>query len=151
MTDIDTRSFQLGMINCFAEMVAAGVKPLAISPPLRPDEYEALKEASEAIVRGSGIQSQLETSLLVTDLQSPEFTAGKWSILYFENDATLRAYLDLKDRKSALEEAGTYTVEARHEISRAFMKLLGYPDTTIRKRLEAGGEEDPFMLPDDGT
>lgn len=146
MTNIDLRSFQLGMINCFAEMVAAGVKPLAISPPLRPAEYDALKEASEAIVSGSGIKSFLETSLLVTDLQTPEFTAGKWSILYFDSDATLKAYQDLKDRKAALEEEGTYTLEARKEISRAFLELLGYPDATIKKKLEAGGEEDPYVL-----
>ena len=146
MTDIDLRSYRLGMINCFAEMVAAGVKPLAISPPLRPEEYEALRNASDAIVEGSGIRSQLETSLLVTDLQSPEFTAGKWSILYFENDATLRAYRDLKDRKAALEKAESYTPEAKREISRAFMKLLGYPETTIERKLEADGTGDPFML-----
>jgi hypothetical protein len=149
MTEIDLRSFQLGMINCFAEMVAAGVKPLAISPPLLPEEYQALKEASEAIVRGSGIKSHLETSLLVTDLQTPEFTEGKWSVLYFESDDTLQAYQALKDRKAALEEAGAYDAEGRREISRSFMKLLGYPDATIQKKLEAGGEEDPFMLLDD--
>ena len=48
--DIDRTSFQLGMINCFAEMVAVGVKCLAISPPLDPEEYEGIREASEAIV-----------------------------------------------------------------------------------------------------
>jgi hypothetical protein len=137
------------MINCFAEMVAAGVKPLAISPPLRPDEYQALKDASEDIVKGSGILSCLETSLLVTDLQSPEFTEGKWSILYFENDATLQAYLNLKDRQAALEASGTYTPEARKDISRDFMKLLGYPDATIERKLDAAGGEDPFVLLDD--
>ena len=43
MKEIDPRSFQLGMINCFAEMVAAGVKRLAISPPLAPEEYKEIK------------------------------------------------------------------------------------------------------------
>jgi hypothetical protein len=30
--DIDPLSFSLGMINCFVEMVACGVKRLALSP-----------------------------------------------------------------------------------------------------------------------
>lgn len=59
-TAVDRRSFQLGMINCFAEMVAVGVKRLAISPPLAPEEYQEIREASEAIVEGSGIRSHLD-------------------------------------------------------------------------------------------
>jgi hypothetical protein len=140
---IDLRSFHLGMINCFAEMVAAGVKRLAISPPLAPDEYEALREASEAIVKGSGIQSYLEKSLLITDLQSPEFTRGKWSILYFKEQETLGAYLALKERKEALNSAGAGSFQ---EISKDFMRLLSYPETTIESKLKAGGTEDPFIL-----
>jgi len=148
VTDVDLRSFQLGMINCFAEMVAAEVKPLAISPPLRPAEHEGLREATEAIVEGSEIQSYLETELLVTDLQSPEFTEGKWSILFFKTEATLQAYLKLKDRKATLERAGKYSADARRSVSRAFMELLGYPDSTITRKLDAAGEEDPFILLD---
>ena len=74
---IDTLSFQLGMINCFAEMVACGVKRLAISPPLTPEDYAELEKASEDIVRNSGVQSYLEKSLLITDLQSADFTRGQ--------------------------------------------------------------------------
>jgi len=74
---IDRASFQLGMINCFCEMVAMGVKRLAISPPLSPLEYEAIREASDTIVGRSGIHAYLEHSLLVTHLQPAEFTRGK--------------------------------------------------------------------------
>ena len=150
MTDIDRRSFQLGMINCFAEMVAVGVKKLAISPPLAPDEYEALREASDAIVEGSGIHSWLETSLLVTDLQSADFTAGKWSVLYYKDPRTLEAYLGLKARKATLEAAAGYDTESRKEVSREFMRLLGYPEEVIREKLQARGESDPYILLGDG-
>ena len=146
MKDIDRTSFQLGMINCFAEMVAVGVKRLAISPPLTPEDYEEIREASEEIVEGSGIRSFLETSLLITDLQSPEFTLGKWSVLYFKEPETLEAYLELKERKEALEAAEKYTREARGDISRAFMRLLSYPEDTITEKLRAEGEDDPYML-----
>jgi hypothetical protein len=146
MRDIDLRSFQLGMINCFAEMVAVGVKRLAISPPLSPEEYRALEEDSEAIAKGSGIQSHLETALLVTDLQSPDFTRGKWSILYFKDRETLSAYQELKQRKAAFEDAGEFDAQARAEISREFMRLLSYPEEVIAQKIEDGGKEDPFVL-----
>jgi len=48
---IDDFSFQLGMINCFAEMVACGVKRMAISPPLSPDDYSRVSAASDLIVK----------------------------------------------------------------------------------------------------
>lgn len=134
------------MINCFAEMVAVGVKRLAISPPLRPDEYDSLREASDAIVTGAGIQSYLETNLLVTDLQSPEFTREKWSILYFKRKEVLESYLALKASKGALEAKGAYSPRARQEISRTFMALLSYPQSAIEEKLRAAGKEDPFML-----
>lgn len=144
--EIDRRSFQLGMINCFAEMVAAGVKRLAISPPLAPEEFEAIREASAAIVEGSGIRAYLETSLLVTDLQSADFTRGKWSVLYYKDPDTLTAYLALKERKQVLEGRGAYNSKARQQISRGFMRLLSYPDSVIDEKVRGGGESDPFIL-----
>ena len=144
--NVDQRSFQLGMINCFAEMVAVGVKRLAISPPLTPEEYEAVREASDTIVEGSGIRSWLETSLLVTHLQTPEFTRGKWSILYFREQETLDAYLALKERKARLEADGELTGEADAAISRQFMKLLSYPDDVIEGKVRGGGASDPYVL-----
>jgi hypothetical protein len=146
--EIDRHSFQLGMINCFAEMVAVGVKQLAISPPLDPGDYETIREASNAIVEGSGIQAYLEISLLVTDLQSADFTRGKWSILFYKDPETLAAYLALKERKEALEGQGAYDSEARRQISREFMRLLSYPDSVIEEKIRGGGGSDPFILPE---
>ena len=142
---IDRSSFQLGMINCFAEMVACGVKRLALSPPLTPEEYERLKGASEDIACGFGIKSYSEKSLLVTDLQSEDFTRGKWSILYFKNDETLEAYLDLKKEKERLEREGVYDREARRSVSKAFMQLLSYPDDVIEAKLSQDRPKDPYI------
>jgi hypothetical protein len=145
---IDRLSFQLGMINCFAEMVANGVKSLAISPPLLPEDYEAIKEASDKIVKAFGIKSYLEKSLLVTDLQSEDFTSGRWAILYFEEDEVIRKYMDLKEKKSELEKDGRYDHEARKQISREFMRLLSYPDDKIEQILSRPAPKSPFVLAD---
>lgn len=143
---IDRASFQLGMINCFAEMVAVGMKTMAISPPLSPLEYEAIRESSHSIVAGFGIHSYLEQSLLVTHLQSAEFTRGMWSILYYKDPQVLEAYLALKESRSSLEDAGALTPEALKEISRALMGMLSYPEEIIEEKIRGGGETDPFIL-----
>ncbi|KPK75952.1 MAG: hypothetical protein AMJ79_08965 [Phycisphaerae bacterium SM23_30] len=143
---LDKVSFQLGMINCFAEMVACGVKQMALSPPLTPAEFEKIKGASEAIVAGFGIKSYLEKTLLVTDLQTGDFTRDKWSILYYENEQALESYLALKAKKQQLESAGRYDENARREISRSFLRLLSYPEEKIEQILSRRKPRDPFIL-----
>jgi hypothetical protein len=142
---VDRSSFELGMINCFAEMVACGVKRLAISPPLSPEDYERLRAASEKIVEGFGIKSYLERSLMVTALQTSSFTRGKWSVLYYKEDETLETYLALKERMRRIEGSGEQDSEAAAEISRAFMRLLGYPDDVIEAKLSQAMPTDPYI------
>jgi hypothetical protein len=146
---IDRISFQLGMINCFIEMVACGVKRLALSPPVSPEDYAAIGPLSDEAVRRFGIHSTLEKSLLVTDLQPEEFTKGKWSILYFAEESVLHEYEALKNRKERLEGTGSYDAHDRRELSRDFMRLLSYPEAQITERLSRPTEESPFMLVDD--
>jgi hypothetical protein len=143
---LDRISFELGMINCFVEMVACGVKQLAISPPINPKDYEIISEFSEKIVIGSGIQSYLEKSLIITDLQSAEFTKGKWSIFYYEKDEVLQKYLQLKEKKQELEVLGKYDTLARKDISQEFMRLLSYPEEKIEEKLSQKNAKDPFIL-----
>jgi hypothetical protein len=143
-TIIDRGSFQLGMINCFAEMVACGVKRLALSPPLSPKEYRAIERYSDRITAGFRIKSYLEKSLLTTDLQSEEFTKGKWVILYYEKDDVLEEYLALKKKKQELKSEGHYDDEARRKISREFGRLLSYPEHKIEEKIAE--TRSPFML-----
>ena len=143
---IDRISFQLGMINCFVEMVANGVKKMAISPPVSPQDYEFVVGASDKIVQGFGIKSYLEKSLLITDLQPAEFTEGKWAILYYEKDDVLNSYLALKERKHELEQSGQYDEKTRKEISREFGRLLSYPDEKIEEKISLDSPPTPFML-----
>ena len=143
---IDRISFELGMINCFVEMVACGVKKLAVSPPLKPEEYNLISKYSDEIASGFGVKSYLEKFLLITDLQSEDFTKGKWSILYYKKDETLKKYLELKKEKKELIAAGGYQKKNREKTSREFMRLLSYPEETIKKKLSQKKPEDPFIL-----
>jgi hypothetical protein len=145
---VDRISFELGMINCFVEMVACGVKKMAISPPLAPDDYQYVEPLSKKMVEAFGIKSHLEKSLMVTDLQTEDFTKGKWAILYYKDDPVLEAYFSLKERKQELERQGQYDEANRKDISREFMRLLSYPDAIIDKKLAQKTPESPFMLID---
>jgi hypothetical protein len=142
---IDMRSFQLGMINCFVEMVACGVKQLALSPPLSPEDYGELAKASDDIVRNFGVQSYLEKSLLVTDLQTDDFTRDKWSVLYYKDTGTLDAYLELKGKKEQLVKEGRYDKAARTDVSSSFMRLLSYPEDVIEEKLSQAEPTDPYI------
>ena len=146
---VDRLSFQLGMINCFVEMVACGVKKLALSPPLKPEDYQAIRSASESMVKGFGIRSYLEKSLMITSLQSEEFTRNKWSVLYYKDEIILETYLGLKNRQQKLMNRGMYDDEAKQDISCQFMQLLSYPDDVIEEKLRQTKSGQPFMLVDE--
>jgi hypothetical protein len=143
---VDRLSFHLGMINCFVEMVACGVKKLALSPPLKPEDYPAIRSASESMVKGFGIRSYLEKNLMITDLQSEEFTRNKWAILYYKDEKTLDTYHTLKSRQSDLIDKELYDEKAKKDISRQFMQLLSYPDDVIEEKLRKTKSEQPFLL-----
>jgi len=143
---VDQISFELGMINCFVEMVACGVKKLAISPPIEPKNLDLLVQVSKEISEGFGTSFFVEKSLMITDIQSAEFTKGKNSILYYANDEYIQEYLSLKKRVEGLEAGNCYVGTERREISVAFGKLLGYPDEIIRKRVDSATRVDPFVL-----
>ncbi len=143
--EIDGASFALGMINCFIEMVACGVKRLALSPPLSPEDYDRLGAVSAEIADRSGVQWHLEQSIMVTDLQTPELTKGKGTVLYFKKGETLEAYFDLKRRKSEFEVEGRYGADESRQLSREFMQLLSYPDDVIEEKLAQAGSQDPYI------
>lgn len=146
---LDKISFELGMINCFVEMVACGVKKMAISPPLTPEDYRLVEPLSDKMVQAFGIKSHLDESLLLTDLQTEDFTKGKWAILYYKDDHMLSAYFNLKQKKKELERSGQYDKDNRKDISRQFMRLLSYPEDIIAKILARESPESPFILIDD--
>jgi len=146
---VERISFQLGMINCFVEMVACGVKKLALSPPLSPEDYVTIGPLSDKIVKKFHLKSHLEKSLMITELQADDFTQGKWNIQYYEDENVLQAYFKLKEKKAALEESGHYDTKARKDISREFMRLLSYPENKIKEKIARKTPENPFMLTDD--
>lgn len=133
--EIDERSYQLGVIGAFAEVVGAGVKKLALSSAMTPAEMDALIEEAEKIVARNGALSWREEDFLVTDLFPEEVTAGKHVLLIYL-DPVKDEYFALKEEKVRLIAEGLYDGEARLEIARKMGRLLSYPESRIEKLLE---------------
>ena len=132
---IDQRSYTLGGLSTFAEMVRVGVKTLALSAAVTPEQMDGLVDDAERIAREEGVLLYREPDLIVTDLFPADVSTGKHVLLIYKG-ATLEDYLALKKSKSELVEAGSYTGEARRDIARQFGKLLSYPDTVIEDLID---------------
>lgn len=129
-SEIDPRSYALGGIGAFSEMVAAGVKQLALSSPLPPAEMDALIDDAVEIAAANGAQIYREADFLVTDLFPAELTEGKHVLLIYVG-STRREYMDLKEDKARLIESGSYEGEARLDVARRFGAMLSYSTEKI--------------------
>jgi hypothetical protein len=147
---IDDRSYHLGVIGAFAEMVDLDVKPLALSAPETPDDMAALLSDAREIVARNNASSWLESDFLVTDLYPPEQTAGKQVLLIFSQASALARYHAIKVRKAGAVSSGTYAHNGtvRIELATSFGRLLGYPDATTRRLIEENSPDHaPAALP----
>lgn len=133
--DIDRRSYNLGGIGAFAEMVGAGVKELALSSPLPPDEMDGLVDAAEEIAARNGVRIYREDDFMVTDLFSAELTDGMDVLFIYKGD-TLAKYMALKTKKAELIASGRYVGDEREGIARSFGRLLSYPKEKIDAELK---------------
>lgn len=127
---IDQRSYLLGILGGFGEIVRLGVKELALSEVMSPEEMDAFMEDARAVAERNQVELYRETDLLVTDLYPADVAEGKHVLLVYVGD-TLEKYLAIKKDKEALVEAGQYSGEARADIARRFGRLLSYPEHVI--------------------
>ena len=127
---IDDRSYQLGIIGAFSEVVRLGVKTIALSEVMSPDEMDDMMDDIAVIAERNEVQTWRETDFLVTDLYPANVAEGRHVVLIYTGD-TLERYLAIKADKAALQAAGRYEGPAREEIARRFGRLLSYPEPVI--------------------
>jgi hypothetical protein len=127
---IDDRSYQLGIIGGFSEVVRLGVKTLALSEVMSPEEMDGMIEDIAVIAKRNEVQTWRETDFLVTDLYPADVADGKHVMLIYTGD-TLDQYLAIKTDKAVLQAAGNYGGAEREEIARRFGRLLSYPESVI--------------------
>jgi hypothetical protein len=129
-SQVDRRSYDLGAIAAFAEMVHVGVKRLGFSSALSPADANALWEEAKKIASENHVALYREPDLLVTDLFPADVAKGKDVLLIYKG-STLDEYLALKRKKAQLVKSGTYGGKAREEIARQLGMLLSYPESSI--------------------
>ncbi len=138
---IDQRSYNLGIMGGFAEVVKLGVKKLALSEVMTPEEMDGVMDDAKVIAERNGVQMWRETDFLVTDLYPADVAEGKHVLLIYTGD-TLEQYLELKADKARLVAAGDYEGAARKEIARRFGRLLSYPEPVIDDLIKRNSAKD---------
>ncbi len=133
--DIDQRSYNLGILGGFSEVVKLGVKKLALSEVMSPAEMDAMMDDALVIAKRNDVQMWRETDLIVTDLYPADVALGKDVLLIYTGD-TIDEYLALKKERAALAAAGKYRGVAREKIARRFGRLLSYPENVIDDLIE---------------
>ncbi|MDX1405138.1 MAG: hypothetical protein R3192_11395 [Woeseiaceae bacterium] len=127
---VDERSYHLGVMGGFSEVVKYGVKELALSEVMSPDEMDDILPDALVVARRNGVEMWREPDLLVSDLFPADVAKGKHVLLIYTGD-TLDKYLAIKNDKAKLVAAGEYAGEARKEIARRFGRLLSYSEPAI--------------------
>ena len=129
---IDQTSFHLGVISAFAEVVNAGVKPLALSHPLSKEEMALFLPEATEIAAKYDVQLYVEKELITTKLFPADIAKGKEVLLLYQGH-TLDQYLAIKRDKSDLKHHGIYNEQEALDVAVRFGKLLGYSSKGIQK------------------
>jgi len=133
--DVETRSFHLGMIYAFIEVVASGCKRLALSAPMTAEELHAVSAAALAIAEEYGVLTYADDDCLETRLFNPAFTRDKHVILFVADRATFDEYLALKELRARALADGSLA-DREEDIARRFGRLLSYSDEAVGRLLE---------------
>lgn len=142
--ELDRFSYRCGVIDCFNEMVRAGLKPMALAHPCpTPAERDRYLPFCEAICGQYGTKFFPEDDMLLTDLFPLSANRGTYNIIFYREEAVRRAYEDLKAEKAALLAAGQYRGEPRRRLACRFGALLGYPETDCLRMIEANADREP--------
>jgi hypothetical protein len=128
--NIDRRSYNLGIIGGFSEVVRLGVKKLALSEVMPPAEMDAMIDDAWIVAKRNDVLLYREPDLIVTDLYPADVAAGKDVLLIYTGN-TLQEYLDLKKDREQLIASNAYHGDARRQIAVRFGQLLSYPQSVI--------------------
>lgn len=141
--ELDHFSYRCGVIDCFNEMVRAGLKPMALAHPCpTPAERDSYLPFCEEICGKYGTKFFPEDAMLLTDLFPLSANRRTYNIIFYRDEAVRRTYEDLKAEKAALLAAGQYRGEPRRRLACRFGALLGYPETDCLRMIAANTDRE---------
>lgn len=136
---LDWRSYQLGVISAFAEVVDNGCKRLALSSPMTREQFDSVIDDTRLIAEERDLILHVDDDFLKTILFDHEPIRGKTVIHIVAEQATVDEYTGLKEKKRRHQEAGTLTDDVEHEIAWGLGRLLSYDDESIKDLLRKRG------------
>lgn len=140
---LDHFSYRCGVIDCFNEMVRAGLKPMALAHPCdTPAERDSYLPFCQEICGKYGTKYFPEDAMLLTDLFPLSANRGKYNIIFYRDETVRRTYEDLKAEKAALQAAGQYRGEPRRRLACRFGALLGYPEVDCLRMIGENTERE---------
>ena len=154
---IDHYSYECGVMDCFCEMVASGLKKLAMSHPCDTKaERDSYLPQVKKLCEKYGILYHPQDEALITDLFPAEANQDKYNYLFFRTQDVYETYLELKKRQKELESQ--LSTLPRQDIARQSIQTNGRIIVTdsLEKAVDAANliapehlelcVEDPFAL-----
>ena len=129
MKQIDTYSYQCGVIDCFNEMVKAGMKHIALAHPCTTKENR------------DQTHYYLDDDPLITDLFPYSLNRNTYNIIFYKEKKYIEEYITLKERKKQSILNHQYH-QSRIEIAYAFGHLLSYSDSIIEQYIQTNNEKE---------
>ena len=141
MKELDTFSYQCGVIDAFNEVVRAGVKRLALAHPCDTmEQRDSYLGFARKICDKYGNHMYVENDSLLTDLFPISMNKDKYNIIFARDLKDIEYYVELHVRKRELIAQGLYHGDARRQIAVDFGHLLSYTDEAIERLIAANTE-----------
>lgn len=143
MKEINTYSYQCGVMDAFNEVVRAGVKRLALAHPCDTiEQRDGYLDYAQQLCEKYGNHMYVENDSLLTDLFPISLNKDKYNIVFARDPRDLELYVELHDRKKKLSEKGLYHGEARKQLAVDFGHLLSYSDEAIERLIASNTERE---------
>ncbi|WP_294578032.1 hypothetical protein [uncultured Thomasclavelia sp.] len=144
MKEIDIYSYQCGVMDCFAEMVKAGVKKIALAHPWKTiEERETYLPFVKQICQQYQISYYLDDDPLITDLFPMSMNKDTFNIIFYRNKEDILKYQEYKKIKNEAIKNNQYASK-RYELAKAYGSLLGYSQETIDEYIKNNHEKEEF-------
>ena len=126
--------YELGVIAGFSELINAGVKQLALSGTMSPQDMDDFIIEAKAVASRHDVQVFREPDLIITDLFPHDIAKDKEVLLLFQG-TTKKEYFTLKEDQEILIDSGSYSRQKKIEIARRFGRMLSYSPKKINQLL----------------
>ncbi|MBQ3384569.1 MAG: hypothetical protein IJG59_05075 [Erysipelotrichaceae bacterium] len=143
MKEIDSYSYHLGAADCFCEMVAAGVKKIALSHPCNSkEERDSFLDDFNRLSEKYNVKYYAEDRPFLSDLFPVSMNKGKHNVIFYCEDRYLEQYLQLKKDKQQMIDNNCYCGKERTQLAIRYGKLLSYTDEGIERLLKKNNEKE---------